>query len=314
LQYAYEPAKSYDLWRDGRAVRQSSAKACRPVRLRLVPPILIIFDKNMSFRTYVISLADATTRRHTMTQKLAALGLDFEFVDAVDGRAFDVTTHPHYDRTKRLLYFGRDLKGGEIGCLLSHATLLKKIATDPNATALILEDDAVLKPNIVDVIEKLIHAPYPWELVRFLGSPKVSKLRQRVVYDLDDVHKLTRLSTSPGGLHAYLVRGSGAQKLLPFLEKPAFPVDALVGRPWETGVAVLTVQPGMAVQDLDLESSIGDARMDKTIELTGLKRLIFPVTRGFYKFTDTIMKRVIYWGALPIDLLYRLKNKPKIMN
>ena len=34
---------------------------------------------------YVISLRTSTSRRRAMTQRMAALGLDFEFMDAVRG-------------------------------------------------------------------------------------------------------------------------------------------------------------------------------------------------------------------------------------
>ncbi len=263
----------------------------------------------MTFSTYIISLNTASERRRTMTEKLNALGIDFQFFDAVDGRKFDVTSHPNYDRKKRLLFFGRDLKGGEIGCLVSHKLLLEKVAQFPDdEVAFILEDDAILNPNITRIIEKLITSPYPWELVRFLGSPKIATLRQRTVYQLDDTYRLNRLATSPGEAHAYLIRPSGARKLIPHLQHCAFPIDALMGQPWQTGVDVLTVQPSLAVQDLAIESSIGDARFNKTIEISGLARAAYPFTRGIYKFSDSLMKRVMYWGSWPKDQAFLKKN------
>ncbi len=78
-------------------------------------------------KTFVISLPEATGRQEHMRQQLSAQGIsDFEFFTAVDGRAFDVPTHPVYNAAKRRLFFGRDLKGGELGVLLSHKAIYEK--------------------------------------------------------------------------------------------------------------------------------------------------------------------------------------------
>lgn len=255
-------------------------------------------------RVFVISLPDQHVRRTQMTQKLASLGAPFAFFDAVDGREIDASAHAIYDEVKRRRYFGRDLTGGEIGCLLSHKRVLQQIVAEELDIAIVLEDDALMRADFPSVVRSLESSDYPWELVRFLGSEKVSRLRQRNLATLRSPYRLTRLSTTPGGAHAYLIRQSGAAKLLRCLDRCAYPIDTLMGRGWETGLEVLTVQPGLAITEPNLPSTIGDTRFCKRpTALRGTRRLLFPFTRAWYRFSDALCKRWTYWTAWPRDCM-----------
>src|SRR5271154_4548425 len=196
---------------------------------------------------YVISLAGASERRALMTTRLGEAGIAFEFFDAVDGRGFDVESQPIYDRRARLAKFGHGLIGGEIGCLLSHRAVLRKIAE--GGTALVFEDDVILNPDIGRVVAALMRRQDRWELVRFLGAPKVMRQTQRRILSLGEGYWMTRLRSMPGAAHAYLVNPSGARKLLRYLDRTPYPIDMLMGRPWKTGVGNFTVRPGLAIQD-----------------------------------------------------------------
>lgn len=237
-----------------------------------------------------------------MTERLSALNLPFTFVEAVDGRQFNIHEQAIYDGARRRRYMGRDLTGGDLGCIMTHKKIIQDVA-DKNQAAIVLEDDAVLHPDFPDVVRALMESNYPWEFIRFLGSPKVAKLRQRTVAYLNGPYRITRLSTTPGGSHAYIVRPSGARKLLARLNKVAFPIDMTMGRGWETGMGILTVQPGMATQDLSFVSDIGEARHNKkALGITGWRRVIFPATRMFYKSMDGVMKRWSYFSAYARDI------------
>lgn len=249
---------------------------------------------------FVISLKDETVRRDKMAQKMAALNLPFTFFDAVDGRGFDVAALRDYAGLKRRLWFGKDLTGGEMGCIYSHRALWQKIIDETIPAALILEDDVILKDDFPAVLQSLLAHPYPWKMVRFLGSPKVARLRQRRVADLEHGYHLTRLSTSPGGAHAYVIKCEAAKILCASMQRIAYPNDTLMGRPWVTGLPVLTVQPGLAIQDLSLDSAIGEARFEKN-KLRGWEGAAYPLTRAGFKLYETMMKRIYYWAALPKD-------------
>ncbi len=245
---------------------------------------------------FVISLPEAKDRRTRMTKIFNEMGLDFEFVDAVDGRQFDVLNHPNYDAPKRLRSFGRHMTGGEIGCFLSHKNIYLRMIEQSIPCALILEDDFILRDNFLSVLKKIKARPIPFDMIRFLGSPKLERLKLRNVYKIDDIHHLVRHTGMPGGAHATLMSIAGAHKLLKHMEKTALPIDALMGRNWKTGINWFTVRPGLAAQDLSFESSIGEERFNDTKDTKGLTKLFYPITRSWFKFRENIGKK--YWHAL----------------
>lgn len=256
---------------------------------------------SQELKVLVINLPAAADRRAAMRRQLDALGLAYEFVEAIDGRGFDVTAHPAYDTGRRRRAFGRDMTGGELGCLLSHRAVYEKIVAEDLDPVLVLEDDAVLGPDFVAVLASLLAAPLPYDLVRFIGSSKLARLRQRPVWPLAGGHWLVRLETTPGGAYAYLMRRAAAQKLLPFLQRNWLPIDALMGRRWEHGLDWFVVQPAVADHDAAVESIIGMTRFEKGLRLGGVERLLYPLTRAAYKVSETIGKRLSYWSSWAED-------------
>ncbi len=101
---------------------------------------------------FVISLPDCTERRETIAHALHALGLPFEFVEAVDGRyGLDPQYEAQIDRaaTRRA---GRILSDAEFACSLSHITIYRRIVSENLAYALILEEDAIPYPQLVEFL------------------------------------------------------------------------------------------------------------------------------------------------------------------
>jgi len=260
---------------------------------------------------FVISLESESARRNMIAAHLAERGLDFSFFNAVDGRAMDVLAHPDYDSTRRRRAHGRDLKPGELGCLLSHRAVYQHIVDQGLPFALILEDDARLASETQSVLEALLAKNIPFDLIRLLGSPKVARKTHRKILKLYGDFWLVRLLTTPGGAHATLVSQEGARKLLKHLARFAFPIDTILGRTWETGLNVYSVQPGLAVQDLSFESSIGEDRFDKAIALKGLHHTQFKLTRAIFKISEMIGKRWVFYKNLWNDKVLHDKSLAK---
>ena len=257
--------------------------------------------------TFVISLKDETARRSAIAEHLKQRGFDFEFFDATDGRQMDVLAHPGYNKTKRRAAHGRDLKPGELGCLLSHRGIYKEILKRDLDVALILEDDARLHEDTKATLEALLKKGMNFDIIRLLGSPKVAKGKHRKIAKLFKDFWLVRLRTAPGGAHATLITCQGAQKLFKATENFAFPIDTILGRSWETGIQAYSIQPGLAVQDLSFDSAIGEERHDKTIHLQGAEKLKFKITRPTFKLGEALGKAWVYWGGAPKDLAIRKK-------
>lgn len=101
---------------------------------------------------FVVSLPDCTERRDTISKSLANLGIEFEFVDAIDGRhGLDPQYENQIDRVAAQRA-GHILSDSEFACALSHLTVYRRIVSENIAYALILEDDAIPSPQLVNFL------------------------------------------------------------------------------------------------------------------------------------------------------------------
>jgi len=247
-------------------------------------------------KSFVITLPEAKGRQHHMIAMLGAQGIEFEFFEAVDGRTFDVPSHPVYNVTKRRMFFGRDMTGGEIGVLLSHRGIYQKMVDEAIDLALVFEDDAVVNDDFAAVVQALRDGQQDFELIRFLGSKKNARVKQYIKRPLLGEYVISRMQTTPGGAHAYMITLEGARKMLRILSRVYLPIDTLQGHNWLNGLRAYMVQkPGFAMQDAQQDQFIGEARFDKTVDLSPFMALIFPLTRAWFKIYEGVMKRLWYF-------------------
>ncbi len=100
----------------------------------------------VTMKIFVISLKRSPERRAEIKRQLDALNVEFEFFDAIDGRA----EPPHslfknYSYFKRLWFTsGRMPSKGELGVYASHYLLWEK-CLKLNEPIMVLEDDAVIQ-------------------------------------------------------------------------------------------------------------------------------------------------------------------------
>ncbi len=243
---------------------------------------------------YIISLPEDKLRRERLSQSLDKIDMGYSIIEGIDGRSFDVQNHPSYDVKKRHRYFGRDLLGGELGCLLSHKKALETLVNSPHPYAIIFEDDAVIDEYFAPCISSIIALDPVPDLVRFIGKDKVYKTRYKIIKNLSDNINLARTRGVPGGAYAYFISKKGAIKLLKHLQKIYIPVDTIMGHSWETSIDNLITIPSPVTHAKIEDSNIGDERFNKTIILSGIDKHTYPIFRGFYKLRETIMKRIYF--------------------
>lgn len=254
---------------------------------------------------FVINLKRSAGRRKDMSERLDKLKVPHSFFDAVDGQALNPDTLPAYDGLKRRLFFGRDLRKGEIGCLLSHRAVYQHMVDNNIETAVILEDDTFLTPDFPDVIWALVRQPVKWDMIRFLESEKVYQ-KSRVIRALGcGNYSLNRVLIASGGAYGYVLTQKAARVLLKHMQKNYLPVDALHGYVWRTGLEVFSVVPSPVSPDNRIDSTIGEARFDKTPHVKGWQKAVYPLTRSWLKFSELVGKRRAYWLSWPRDTFLR---------
>lgn len=94
---------------------------------------------------FVLSLASSADRRVAIEQQMGIIGLDFTFIDAVDGRfGLPHACESMVDRKKIIARRGYPMSDGEIACALSHREAYVQISEKCLEGAIILEDDVIL--------------------------------------------------------------------------------------------------------------------------------------------------------------------------
>ena len=105
-------------------------------------------------KIYVINMDKAADRLSRMKHQLETLGLPFERVEAIDGKALNIKdscTNPY----RFYLRQRRDCLPGEVGCMESHRLAWKTALKQNCDYSLILEDDAILPDDLKTTLESI---------------------------------------------------------------------------------------------------------------------------------------------------------------
>lgn len=134
---------------------------------------------------YLINLEQSVDRLDHADRQLAAAGLQYQRILAVDGRNTPPHSFSSYCDTATRSYFGRSMTGGEIGCYLSHLTCAQAILDSGVPQAIVLEDDAVLHSQIAKTLPQIsafLNANHPdWEIVNLGRAPHRAMTKRKSI-------------------------------------------------------------------------------------------------------------------------------------
>jgi len=161
---------------------------------------------------FVISLPDAEARRRNMTARLAAVGIPFRFFDAVDGRAQRLPESIDGARVVRDIF----MTEAGLACTASHRLLHRVIAEGTAETALILEDDAAIPDDLVEVIEQALALDF--DVFKLEG---INVSRRRLTIGHVGRYEVIITNRPSVGSAAYLLRRDAARRIcgLPVLDQ-----------------------------------------------------------------------------------------------
>lgn len=169
--------------------------------------------------TFVISLPDSTERRRVISRRLGDLGLEFEWVDAVDGRT---GLHPDLegmvDRKNGLSEYGQPLEDAEFACALSHIRACRLVVDRDLRHALILEDDAIPQPDLVSYLAGKFYADAGLASL-YCGSTWVRKNGKKL-FGKYKSHLCVPMARTPG-MVGYIISQDVARHIV----EKAVPVD-----------------------------------------------------------------------------------------
>jgi glycosyl transferase family 25 len=203
---------------------------------------------------YVINLPRHAERRARMTLLLREQRLSPQFVEAVDGSRTceKITAFWHANAQRRML------NPGEIGCMMSHIQVWRRIVGEDLPRAVVLEDDICLSPAFADVVRGLDDMG-PFNLLRLetdLGQA-VMETRASGTAAGHTGHRLLRGAYRCGG---YMIARDAAALLLSASESFRHAVDVEMFDRRRSTVRSLTVHqlvPGICMQ-AELHPSLAD--------------------------------------------------------
>lgn len=191
---------------------------------------------------YVINLKDSTKRRHCISQQLEALGIEFNFFEAIDGKVNSEQYCNRYNHFKReWLTSGRPVLSGELGCYASHYALWKK-CVELNKALVILEDDILLSKGAPEILVCLNDRIEQYGFVRL--APKVKG--ELITVEEEDGFTISWMTTNLNGAMAYALSPWAAAKFLKHSKSWSMAVDNYMGMSYIHKVESYLLSPPLA--------------------------------------------------------------------
>lgn len=186
---------------------------------------------------FLINLDRSLERLAAMGERLGRLGIAFERLPAVDGRA---ASEEIAGRNPPSL-FHRPLGPGEIGCFGSHRRFWSIVVERDLPAAVVLEDDIELFDDFPAVLAALGPVVARHGFVRLMTLLRKSTLAVERISDrvIEEPTGFARCS----GTQGYVVTRETARRLLAASEVWRLPIDNFLDRSWLHGVPARQIFP-----------------------------------------------------------------------
>lgn len=250
-------------------------------------------------KTYVVNLEQDTERRKHIEQLCCDVGLDYEIINAVYGKTYPgVQALIEKTKERSIQHIGRELAPGEIGCVMSHQIIYKKIIDQKIPYALVLEDDIDLTSEIINISNKVESISDTWDVV-LVGYHGVKSrddlnLQGEIVKDLNDEYKLIKLKEPAHGTYGYFVSNRGAKRLLEQSQDYVLPIDHYTGDGQLNSMYAVTPQCAFIHNELSDISVITEERIHLKNEYWYKKYL--PYFEKLRQKVDRTHGKIIIYG------------------
>lgn len=177
-----------------------------------------------------------------MAARLARIGLEWERVPGIDGKALDLANDPRVSLPEYRRLHGKALNPSEVGCYLSHIAACTQFLSDPLAKyALILEDDVDFADDFQQVLDDLVGVEHDWDMVKLSGFHSGTPVRPK--YAVGQARRLCVMLSRHTGAAAYLINRRMAQIYVTQLLPMRLPYDHAFDKGWEWNVKLRLVVP-----------------------------------------------------------------------
>ncbi len=201
----------------------------------------------------VISLVSSEKRRESAQRQLNELGLEFEFLDAIDGRISDHPLLNRYDEKKFLIHYGRPANRGELGCYASHYLAWQR-SLELKEPVLVLEDDFQLTDKFTQALKTCEDLICQQGYIRLQETRKSKATLEKKIGEFS----LVKYTKAPQGGLCYALTPEVAQAFITHSQSFIYPLDVFVRHFWIHKIPLFGLTPYTADGgELATESEIG---------------------------------------------------------
>jgi len=183
-----------------------------------------------------------------MEEMCAQVGLNSEFIEAIDGRELP-NVDDYRKKSRNVHTLTGMLTPGEVGCILSHQKIFRKIMEEKLPYALIMEDDVDIAPSIHEILDYLEYANFPFDIC-FLGHHKL-KREVKPFLNINDKFELNCVNEIVWGAHGYVISLPCAVRMLEKTSEFEDSVDFYTGDYRVNNI--LCLYPNIATTNKNLE-------------------------------------------------------------
>jgi len=203
-------------------------------------------------KIFVISLKKSVERRETVYRVLNSQSINFEFIDAIDGRVKPFPLQERFNEKKFIDHRGRPAEPGELGCYASHMLAWEKVS-EINEACVVLEDDFILSDEFISGIKICERWIQDYSFIRL--EPWKTKL----FYSVDSYEKysLKRFLKIPQCATGYMISPSCAKAFLSTCKEIYLPVDVFIRYSYLHKQAIYGLTPSLLTSGSAKNSTIG---------------------------------------------------------
>jgi glycosyl transferase family 25 len=215
----------------------------------------------MDIPVFVISLKRSVERRDHTTKQLNDMGVPFQFIEAIDGVELsdqDIRNNNDYGIYKSGVHASY-LRKEEIGCVLSHLKILRKIVDEKIELACILEDDNDYIKEFKDLLIGGDLNTSEWDIL-YLGhhsactTSEAQSTNKKQLISIDS--KIGEALEVPYGSYAYILNIEAAKKILNIAFPIRMPFDSYIGNAPAIGLRTSLISPPCVLNKSVFNSTI----------------------------------------------------------
>lgn len=210
----------------------------------------------MTVAAYLINLDRSRDRLAAIAPQLDTLALPWQRIQAVDGRALGDPPWPEFDASFFARRWGKAPNPGAYGCYMSHYRAMQAFLDEGADIGLIVEDDAVLGPDLREAIDDAIGCRQQWDVAKLGGYHWGWPAK---VADLGAGRCLVAFLQRQTGSVAYLLNRRAAKSYVAGLLPMRVPFDHELDKAWRYRMRVRGIRP-FPISISGLPSTIGNGR------------------------------------------------------